>query len=94
MVNRKTQKGLWKTELWTKRDFEPLEIQLAPYSSQIKDTHLVATAHVMVTIPKHGRATHPTNGPLALDGRSRNLIASNGALDKEEQHGSLFWVVA
>ena len=93
MVNRKTHPGLWKSELWTKRDFEPLEIQLAPFSSQIKDTHLMATAHAVVTIPKHGRGSHPTNGSLALDGRSRSLIARSGVVDKEEHHGSLFWVI-
>ena len=93
MVNRKTDKGLWKSELWTKRGFEPLEIQLAPVSSQIKDTHLMATAHAVVTTPKHGPGAHPTNGSLALDGRSRNLIARSGVVDKEEHHGSLFWVI-
>ena len=93
MVNRKTDKGLWKSELWTKRDFEPLEIQLAPFSSQIKDTHLMATAHAVVTLPKHGRGSHPTNGSFALDGRSRNMIARIGVVDKEEHHGSLFWVI-
>ena len=90
MVNRKTHPGLWKSELWTKRDFEPLEIQLAPFSSQTKDTHLMATAHAVVTIPKRGRGAHPTNGSLALDGRSRSLIARSGVVDKEEHRGSLF----
>jgi hypothetical protein len=94
MVNRKTDKGLWKSELWAKRDFEPLEIQLAPFSSQIKDTHLLMViAHAVVTIPKHGRGSHPTNGSLALDGRSRSLIARSGVVDNEEHHGSLFWVI-
>jgi hypothetical protein len=93
LVNRKTDKGLWKSELWTKRDFEPLEIQLAPFSSQLKETHLMASAHAVVTIPKHGRGAHPGNISLALDGRTRNLIAKSGSLDKDEHHGSLFWVV-
>ena len=35
VVHRKTEKGLWKDELWTKRDFEALELQLAPVSSQL-----------------------------------------------------------
>ena len=92
MVSRKTDKGLWKSELWTKRGFEPLETQLAPFSSQIKDTRLMTTAHAAVTITKRGRGAHPTSGSLALDGRSRNMIARSGAVDKEEHHGSLFWV--
>ena len=90
MVSRKTDKGLWKSELWAKRDFEPLETQLAPFPSQIKDTHLMATAHAVVTIPKHGRGAHPTQGSLALDGRSRSMLARSGAADKDEHHGSLF----
>ena len=93
LVNRKNDKGLWKSELWTKRDFEPLEIQLAPISSQIKETHLMASAHAVVTIPKHGRGAHPENLSLATDGRSRNLIAKSGSLDKDDHAGSLFWVV-
>ena len=92
LVNRKTDKGLWKSELWTKRDFEPLEIQLAPFSSQLKETHLMASAHAVVTIPKHGRGAHPGNISLALDGRTRNLIAMSGSLDQDEHHGFLFWV--
>ena len=28
VVHRKTEKGLWKDELWTQRDFEALELQL------------------------------------------------------------------
>ena len=35
VVHRKTEKGLWEDELWTKRDFEALELQLAPVSSQL-----------------------------------------------------------
>ena len=59
----------------------------------MKYTHLMETTDAVVTIPKHGRGAHPTNGCLALDGRNRNLIANKGALDKEERRGSLFWVV-
>ena len=29
-VHRKTERGLWKDELWTKRDFEAQELMLAP----------------------------------------------------------------
>ena len=38
--------------MWTKRDFEPYEIILSHYSSQIKDTHLTGSAHAGVTLPK------------------------------------------
>ena len=33
VVARKNEKGLWKSEIWTKRAFEPLEIQFGPFSS-------------------------------------------------------------
>ena len=52
VVERKTDKGVWRSELWTKRAFEPLEIQLGPWSSQLKDTHLMASAHVAVGLAR------------------------------------------
>ena len=57
VVHRRAEKGLgvWKGEVWTKRDFEALEILLAPHSSQLKDTHLTGSAHAGVTLPKNGR---------------------------------------
>ena len=45
-------RGGWKGEVWTKRDFEALEILLAPHLSQLKDTHLIGHAHAGVTLPK------------------------------------------
>ena len=93
VVHRKNEKGLWKSELHTKRDFEPFEIQFAPFSSQVKESHLMASAHAVVTIPKHGRGAHPENLSLAIDGRSRNIMATKGTLDSEEHVGSLYWVV-
>ena len=93
VVYRRNEKGLWIGEVHTRREFEPLEIVLAPFSSQIKDTHLMVTAHALVTLPKHGRGAHPSNGTLAMDGRLRNVIASAGLLDKQEHAGSLYWMV-
>ena len=67
---------------------------MAPVSSKVKDTHLMASAHACVTLPKHGRGSHPENGTLALDGRSRNLLAWKGTCsNQEEQKGNLYWVV-
>ena len=65
VVRRKTEKGVWKHELWTQRDFEALELQLAPVSSQLKDSNLMATGHAVVGLPKHGRGSHPDNTSLA-----------------------------
>ena len=36
VVHRKTEKGVWKDELWTKRDFVAQELLLPPVSSQLK----------------------------------------------------------
>ena len=53
----------------------------------------MANLHAVVTLPKHGRGSHPSNQSLALDGRNRHLLAAEGSLDGEEHRGSLFWVV-
>jgi hypothetical protein len=93
VAHRKNDKGVWRGEVWTKRDFEPLELLLAPYSSQLKDTHLMATAHAVVSIPKNGRGAHPENQSLALDGRTRTLVAQKGSIDDNEHIESLYWLV-
>ena len=93
IVYRKNKQGMFKSEIWTKRDFEPLEIMLAPYSSQIKDSHLTTSAHAPLTLPKTGRGCHPEDQSLALDGRCRNLMARKDLIDPEEHTGSLYWVV-
>ena len=93
VVARQNNKGIWSSELWTKRPFEPLEIQLGPWSSQLKDSHLMQSLHAVVGIPKHGAGAHPDNLVMALDGRGKNKIAPKGELDPAEHHGSLFWVV-
>ena len=93
VIHRKNDRGMWKDELWTKRDFEAHEIMIAPYSSHLKDTHLMGGNHVVVGLPKHGRGSHPDNQNLALDGRSKNLIANKEVLDDDEHLGSLFWLV-
>ena len=93
VVHRKTEKGVWKDELWTKRDFEPQELMLAPVSSQLKETNLMAAAHAVVALPKQGKGSHPDSTSLALDGRGRTSMAQKGSIDPEEHLGSFFWVV-
>ena len=93
IVQRKNERGIWKSEVWTKRSFGPLELQLGPWSSQLKDTHLMAHCHAVVSLPKHGRGAHPENSSLALDGRAKNLLAPAGLVGPSEYLGSLFWVV-
>ena len=93
IVNRRHEKGTWITEIYTKRDFEALEILLAPFSSQLKNTHLTHGANAVVALPKHGRGSHHDNGTLALDGRGNKTIAHKGVLDDEDHTGSLYWIV-
>ena len=93
LVHRKNDKGNPKLEILTKRDFEPLEIMLAPYSSQVKDCNLMLSAHAVVNLPKTGRGAPPERNGLALDGRCRNVIANKGSTDPEEHTGSLYWAV-
>ena len=94
VAQRQNKQGAWKSELWTNRDFDAYEIILAPYSSQLKDTHLTQSAHAVVGLPKHGVGAHPSGGSLALDGRSRMFIAHSNTMDELEHTGSLYWVVA
>ena len=93
-MNRKNDKGVWAPELYTKRDFEALQIQLAPYSSQLKESHLMTSGNAVLTLPKQGRGAHESNGTLALDGRTRRCIARAGALGEEQHAESLYWLVA
>ena len=93
VLTRKIDRGAWRGELWTNRDCEAYEILLAPYSSQLKDTNLTASAHAVVTLPRNGRGAHPDNQSLALDGRTKSLIAASGSLDDLEHTGSLYWLV-
>ena len=92
VVNRKNEKGVWTSELHTLKDFGALEIQLAPYSSQLKDSHLMASGNAGLTLPKHGRGAHDGTG-MGLDGRCRTKMASKGALDDVAHLGSLYWLV-
>ena len=93
LVARQNDKGIWRSELWTKRSFESLEIQLGPWSSQLKESHLMTSGHALVGLPTNGSGAHPENQAMALDGRGKSKIAPTGELDAEEHHGSLVWAV-
>ena len=93
VLHRKNQKGAWKTELWTKRDFSPSELLFAPLSSHLKETHLMALANVQVDIPKYGSGAHPEGGNLSLDGRGSTVLAELGRVNSQEHLGNLFWLV-
>ena len=91
-VHKKNNKGLWKDELWTLTDFDAFEIQLGPFFSQLKESHLMAVAHAVVGIPKPGRGAYTENLSLAFDGRGRTCIAQKGALGSQEHLGFLVLV--
>ena len=87
VAHRRNENGIWRDELWTARDFHANELLLAPFTSQLKDTHLMASGHAVVDIPKHGRGAHPDGQSMALDGRTRNLIAKKGGPRRERAQG-------
>ena len=94
VVHRKNDKGSWKDEVWTARDFEALELQLGPCASQLKDSHLTAASHVVLGLPKHGRGAHPEGQALNLDGRGNLQMALKGSINNDQDlTGCLFWVV-
>ena len=46
VAHRKLEEsGAFTTEVWTRRDFAANEILLAPFSSQLKDTHITKAAN-------------------------------------------------
>ena len=94
LLARQNDKGIWRSEVWANRSFEPLEIMIGPWSSALKDSHLMASGHALVGLPKNGPGAHPDNQALALDGRGKTMMAPKGELDSEEHQGSLFWVVS
>ena len=93
VAHRKNAQGAWKTEVWTRRDFAPSEVLVAPHSSQMKESHLTQIAHVPLGLPRHGRGAYPEGSSLALDGRSRSSIAKAGNIDSSVHTGGLFWVI-
>ena len=94
VAHRKLESGAFKTEVWTRRDFEANEILLAPFSSQLKETHLTKAANAPLGIPKHGRGSSPGDEHFALDGRTRAIMAKQGSIDNmEDLTGSLFWLI-
>ena len=93
IVQRRNNKGVWSSELWTARAFEPEELILGPLSSQLMDTHIMHQQSAVVGIPKHGRGSHPGNQSLALNGRGKLLCAREGSIDKEQHKGVLFFLV-
>ena len=94
VVHRKDLKGVWKSEVWTKRDFEKHEILLGPWTSQIKEQRFTAAAHAVLGLPPFGRGAHPESLTMALDGRCRSQLASKDMIDPEEHTGSLYWAIS
>jgi hypothetical protein len=94
VVHRQNEKGAWKDEVWTAREFAAEDLVFGPFSSQLKTSHLTDLKHAVVGLPKYGPGKHPTNDCLALDGRSRTSLAHEGSIDDTENTGSLYWLVS
>ena len=93
VVNRRNKGGTWRSELWTARDFAPYDFMVAPVTSICRETHLTNLANAVVGLPKHGSGAHPSGKSLAMDGKSRTLVAKKGSLDDTEHLGGLFWII-
>ena len=93
VCHRMNDKGIWKDELWTKRDFSAGELMFAPLVSQLKETHLTLQSNVVLSFPRHGRGASPGGQALALDGRGKSILAKTGTIDAAEHTGNLFWLV-
>ena len=93
VVLRANDKGVWQGELWTKRAFEKDELLLAPLASQIKNTHLTGASNSPIGAPRTGRGAPPQGLGMAIDGRTRVIIANTGSIDGNAHKGNLFWMV-
>ena len=69
-----------------------MELQLAPESSQLKDSNLMTVYHELVGLPKHGKCAHPDNRTFAFDGRGMTSVAEKGSIDDQQRMGSLLWL--
>ena len=85
--------GAWKCEVWTKREFKPHELLLAPVTSSVKESHSTGPASIGVTLPFQGYGAHPTQGFVSLDGRFHGAISAKDLVEPRELMGSLYWVV-
>ena len=94
VCHRQNSKGAWRCEVWTQRPFAAHEILLAPFSSQIKDTHLTTAGHAVLGIPACGSGAHPEGNVLALDGRGKASMAAAGTIDERDHYGSLYWLIS
>ena len=84
-------------EVWTKHDFGPHEILLAPPTTEIKGCYWARGRSGIVHLPK-ALALNLGGRTLALDGRRRGKFAEAtpqnlGELAKSESHGDLFFAI-
>ena len=93
VVHRANSSGVWKCELWTKRDFAPRELVLGPFTSSLKESHVTSNTICKLGLPAAGPGAAPEGLSMNLDGRFRTSLASKDILAGPEQTGSLFWLV-
>jgi len=93
ICHRKNSKGIYITEAWTSKRFEPYEIAIAPASCEIKDRLYTGSNAAMIGVPLRGSGSHPEGKLLAQDGRGRNSISSPDTVEKDPQLGSVFWII-
>ena len=91
VVHRSNASGAKRTEVWTARGFEPLEIMIAPWSTEIKERLYTHNQSVSLRVPE---GSVPGNRVLAIDGRGQGHLEHPVSADKGPGVlGNLFWVI-
>ena len=91
LVHRFNVTGARRTEVWTKRKFEPGELMIAPWTHEIKERLWTTGLAVSLGVPPQ---SVPGNRVLALDGRLRNQLShANARNHVQGAVGNLFWVI-
>ena len=93
VCHRQNEKGAWKTEVWTNRDFQAGELLLGAMSTDLKDRMWTYQASVVIGLPQQGPYRHPEGKHLALDGRNRQVLAAPKSIDDVEHRGGIFWAI-
>ena len=95
VAHRMNANGAWVCELWTNRAIKARELCFAPYTPNLKDSHVQTKHSAPITLPLHGPGAHPDgpNSYLSLQGRFQQSIAESGLLEPRDLTGSLYWAV-
>ena len=90
VVNRSNATGAKRTEVWTARAFEPFEITIPPWSTEVKERLYTHNQSVSLKVPD---GSVPGNRVLAIDGRGQGHLEPPLNDRATGAHGNLFWAI-